>query len=168
MWGVIIIVPYGPEARVLYWMWIMKVNPGCQDLWDSQWKHCIKRNRQDDCLYIYCDVQGSPCLSKKGESNVRLFNSAGWRLPCRSGPPVDGPKDPWPCVLSLPERFVGDPASLARDNMMRYYLFSVYMIGWWNSSSYCIRFSWADNENTYWHPELRTYDIVRPAISPIA
>ncbi len=26
-----------------------------------------------------------------------------------------GPKDPWPRVLSLPERFVGDPASLARD-----------------------------------------------------
>ena len=38
-----------------------------------------------------------------------------WRLPCRSGPPVDGPKDPWPRVLSLPERFVPDPASLARD-----------------------------------------------------
>ncbi len=37
---------------------------------------------------------------------------------CRSGPPVDGPKDPWRCVLSLPERFVGDPASLARDNIM--------------------------------------------------
>ncbi len=35
----------------------------------------------------------------------------------RSGPPVDGPKDPWPRVLSLPERFVGDPASLARDNI---------------------------------------------------
>ncbi len=25
-------------------------------------------------------------------------------------PPVDGPKDPWPHVLSLPGRFVGDPA----------------------------------------------------------
>ncbi len=25
---------------------------------------------------------------------------------------------PWPCVLSLPERFVGDPASLARDNIL--------------------------------------------------
>ncbi len=35
---------------------------------------------------------------------------------CRSGPPVDRPKDPWPRVLSLPERFVGDPASLACDN----------------------------------------------------
>ncbi len=35
-----------------------------------------------------------------------------------SGPPVDGPKDPWPRVLSLPERFVGDPASLARDNIL--------------------------------------------------
>ncbi len=27
------------------------------------------------------------------------------------------PKDPWPRVLSLPERFVGDPASLARENI---------------------------------------------------
>ena len=36
----------------------------------------------------------------------------------RSGPPVDGPKDPWPRVLSLPERFVGDPASLARDKTL--------------------------------------------------
>ncbi len=35
----------------------------------------------------------------------------------RSGPPVDGPKDPWPRVLSLAGRFVGDPASLARDNI---------------------------------------------------
>ncbi len=31
---------------------------------------------------------------------------------------VDGPNDPWPCVLSLPERFVGDPASLARDSIV--------------------------------------------------
>ncbi len=31
---------------------------------------------------------------------------------------MDGPKDPWPHVLSLPERFVGDPASLARDNII--------------------------------------------------
>ncbi len=30
---------------------------------------------------------------------------------------TDGPKDPWPRVLSLPERFLGDPASLARDNI---------------------------------------------------
>ncbi len=33
------------------------------------------------------------------------------------GPPVDGPKDPWPRVLSLSRRFVGDPALLARDNI---------------------------------------------------
>ncbi len=30
---------------------------------------------------------------------------------------MDGPKDPRPRVLSLPERFVGDPASLAHGNM---------------------------------------------------
>ncbi len=45
-----------------------------------------------------------------------LVNSAGCRLSCRSGPPVDRPKDPWLRVLSLPGRFVGDPASLACDN----------------------------------------------------
>ncbi len=31
---------------------------------------------------------------------------------------MDGSKDPWPLVLSLPKRFVGDPASLARDNIV--------------------------------------------------
>ncbi len=42
------------------------------------------------------------------------------RIKCavHSFPPVDGPKDPWPRVLSLPRRFVGDPASLARDNIV--------------------------------------------------
>ena len=39
-----------------------------------------------------------------------------------SGPPVDGPKDPRPRVLSLPGRFVGDPASLARDNIYAFHL----------------------------------------------
>ncbi len=58
-------------------------------------------------------MPGSPCLSKKGESNVwfvpfKIFYLGGY-LAC---PPVDGPKDPWPCVLSLPEWFVGDPVSL--------------------------------------------------------
>ncbi len=27
-------------------------------------------------------------------------------------------QDPWPCVLSLPGRFDGDPASLARGNII--------------------------------------------------
>ncbi len=62
-------------------------------------------------LTIYCDVPGSPCLSKKGESNVRFVPFKFFY------PPVDGPKDPWPCLLSLLERFVGDAASLARDNI---------------------------------------------------
>ncbi len=66
---------------------------------------------------IYCDVPGSSCLSKNGESN-KLF--VPFKIFYLGGPPVDGPKDPWPLVLSLPERFVGDPVSLARDNMMMY------------------------------------------------
>ncbi len=60
---------------------------------------------------IYCDVPGSFCLSKKGESDVRFVSFLNFL----SGPPVDGPKDPWPRVLLLPERFVGDPASPAHD-----------------------------------------------------
>ncbi len=34
---------------------------------------------------------------------------------------MNGPKDPWPRVLSLPgaqDGFVGDPTSLARDNII--------------------------------------------------
>ncbi len=56
-----------------------------------------------------------------GSFLLNFFYLGGY-LAClllRSGPPVDGPKDSWPRVLSLPERFVGDPASLARDNMLR-------------------------------------------------
>ena len=33
---------------------------------------------------------------------------------------MDGPKDLWSRVLSLPRRFVGDPAPLARDNIFQY------------------------------------------------
>ncbi len=70
---------------------------------------------------MYCDVPGSPCLSKNKANQVCnsffLVNSAGWRLPRRSGPPVDGPKDLWSRVLSPPGRFVGDPAPLARDSI---------------------------------------------------
>ena len=67
-------------------------------------------------------MPGPPCLSKKGESNVRfvpfkIFYLGGYLAYCRSGPPVDGPKDSRPCVLSLPERFIGDPTLLARDNI---------------------------------------------------
>ncbi len=49
----------------------------------------------------YCDVLGSPCLSEKANHVCGSFLF----------------KDPWPRVLLLPERFVGDPASLARDNI---------------------------------------------------
>ena len=41
-----------------------------------------------------------------------------FKIFCLGGyPPVDGPKDPWPRVLSLPEWFVGDPVSLARNTI---------------------------------------------------
>ena len=42
--------------------------------------HSIEKNWEKDCqsvhdeVYIYCDVPGSPCLSKKGESNVRFVS----------------------------------------------------------------------------------------------
>ena len=41
-------------------------------------------------------------------------------LVIKFSPPVNGPKDPWPSVLSLPGAqggFVGDPTPLARDNI---------------------------------------------------
>ncbi len=49
------------------------------------------------------------------------------------GPPVDGPKVPWPCVLSLPRRFVADLALLACDNMlpMCYYVSNIASGEWW-------------------------------------
>ncbi len=42
---------------------------------------------------IYCDVPGSPCLSKTGPVYGPFFFFS---------PPVNGPKDLWPSVLSLP------------------------------------------------------------------
>ncbi len=52
---------------------------------------------------------------------LNVYSIAYGKRLVRSGPPVDGPKDHWPRVLSLPGRFVGDPASLARDNILRVY-----------------------------------------------
>ncbi len=62
--------------------------------------------------FIYCDVPGSPCLSKKDESNVRfvpfkIFCLGGYLACLLLG------------LLSLPERFVGDPVWLARDNIIK-------------------------------------------------
>ena len=64
----------------------------------------------------YCDVPGSPCLSKTGivvGPSFSIFGSYRFR------PPVNGPKDPWPvsCRCPEPRWFVGNPTSLARDNI---------------------------------------------------
>ncbi len=72
--------------------------------------------------------QAHPVLVKKGESNVRFVSF-------RSGPPVDGPKDPWPRVLSLPGWFVGDPASLARNNIVMLWSISFFLCFFLSSSS---------------------------------
>ncbi len=60
----------------------------------------------------YFDVPGSPCLSKKGESNVwfvpfKIFLSR-W-LSSLIGPPVDGPKDPWPVSCRCPSGSLETP-----------------------------------------------------------
>ncbi len=58
-------------------------------------------------VYYIVTCQAHPVLVKSG-SNVRFF--------------FNGPKDPWPRVLSLPGAqggFVGDPTSLTRDNMFQ-------------------------------------------------
>ncbi len=77
--------------------------------------------------------QAHPVLVKKANqvcgSFLLIFFLSRWLSSLsivRSGPPVDGPKDPWPHVLSLPERFVGDPASLARDNILDKILVGFY------------------------------------------
>ena len=84
---------------------------------------------QNKKLNIPCTVtcQAHPVLVKSESHDCAvhfffkfciLVSSSGWRLPSRSSPPVNRPKDPWPCVLSLAGaqvRFVGDPASLAHD-----------------------------------------------------
>ncbi len=59
--------------------------------------------------------QAHPALVKKAN---QMCGSFLFKFLSMFGPPVDGPKEPWPRVLSLPERFVGDPASLARDNIL--------------------------------------------------
>ncbi len=108
----------------------------------------------------YCDVPGSSCLSKKGESRVRFVSSSffnfclGSYLACRSGPPVDGPKDLWPRVLSLPGGFVGDPASLARDNILVLMIASKCISHWpfWAS---CLQM-WRS------HPSKNTLSWVHP------
>ncbi len=66
-------------------------------------------------MIIYCDVPGSPCPSKTGpvygpffflkclDSVIKLALSRYFNV-C---PPVNGPKDPWPHVLSLPGALSG-------------------------------------------------------------
>ena len=65
--------------------------------------------------------QAHPVLVKKANQVCGSF------LCKKICPPVDGRKDPWPCVLSLHERFVGDPASLARDNIVSVLIFLIGM-----------------------------------------
>ncbi len=48
---------------------------------------------------LYCDVPGSPFLSKMGPVYGPFFFL---KILGRFSPPVNGPKDPWPRVLSLP------------------------------------------------------------------
>ncbi len=66
---------------------------------------------------IYCDVPGSPCVSKNRVKCKVIF----FILILNSSPTVNGTNDTWPRVMSLSGAqggFVGDPASLAHDNIM--------------------------------------------------
>ena len=64
--------------------------------------------RQHFRVYIVT-CQAHPVLVKKAN---HVCGSFLFKIFCL------GPKDLWPRVLSLPERFVGDPVSLARDNIL--------------------------------------------------
>ena len=92
-----------------------------------------QRPKRITCMYFFCSegnenyivtCQAHPVLVKSG-SNVRSvsflnFLSVVMARIVRSSPPVNGPNDPWPRVLSLPGAqggFVRDPTSLARDNI---------------------------------------------------
>ena len=84
----------------------------------TRWTTCTKYPNTPPI--IYCDVPGSPCLSKNG-SNVR---SVLFKIFCRLGlvhlwmdQRIPGPVS---CGCLKPGWFVGDPTSLARDNMMEH------------------------------------------------
>ncbi len=55
---------------------------------------------------IYCDVRGSPCLSKTSPVYGPFFKYIIFRIP-----------GPMSCCCLEPGWFVGDPTPLARDNM---------------------------------------------------
>ena len=69
----------------------------------SKCRNNIYPRVKSDCLntLIYCDVPCSPCLSKMG-SVYGPFFFLKFLGSIRFSPPVNGPKDPWPRVLSLP------------------------------------------------------------------
>ncbi len=89
-----------------------------------KYSNSIKESSESGLYIVACQRGGvsnkppwAPGSDKtQGQGSFGPF-TGGLDLPCRSGPPVDGLKDPWPRVLSLPEWFVGDPASLARYNI---------------------------------------------------
>ena len=78
-------------------------------------------SRLTDRLVYIVTCQAHPVFNSKIKAN-QVCDSCFFFNFCLggylTGPPVDGPKDPWPHVLSLPGRFIGDPASLACDNIL--------------------------------------------------
>ncbi len=103
----------GAEIKVIFLELLVSWHP--TSLWSLHSLHIMIIGTCCIDYLIYCDVPGSPCLSKKGESNVRFVpfltlqvggSPVGLVHLGRAGPPV-----------SLPGRFVGDPTSLARDNI---------------------------------------------------
>ncbi len=90
--------------------------------------------------------QARPVLIKSG-SNVPFVSFFKFLY----SPPVNGPKDPWPRVLSLPGAqggFVGDPTLLARDNM-----FSLLKGGYFFAPLYYGRNSSCKNKLSHYYRE---------------
>ena len=79
----------------------------------ENWRYA-QQSEADICYtQTYCDVPGSPCLSKMGSVYGPLFFLKFWVPIARLVLSVNGPKDPWSRVLSLPG--VGGGGSIILD-----------------------------------------------------
>ncbi len=100
-------------------------------IWATKTWSTIRIDTPLSYYYLYCYVPGSPCLSKKGiKCTVRFFfkfciGSYGQNSQIRCSTCIR------PRVLSLlgaQGGFVGDPTSLARDNIYIYMYFNISVI----------------------------------------
>ncbi len=93
--------PFGPKAHLL------------AKSREDRAVNNVRRAWRKTTLYIYCDMPGSPCLSKTGPVYGPFFFLGLVHL--WTDQRIPGPVS---CRCPEPRWFVGDPTPLARDNMM--------------------------------------------------